>query len=281
MTTQQGETAVALAVAPDRLVRAARVALALAALLALVAIGFALWRAQTPVAKDPSVASVMTALEAKTQATPTDPATWRAFAEGLYQIGQFDTAANAYRRALALSPGDASLWSSLGETLSMGAQRLTPASRDAFARALARDPRDARARYFLAIGKDLDGDHAGAIGDWIALLKETPARAAWAEDVRRTVERVAAREKIDIAGRLPSADAPPAPPNQAQIAAMVEGLATRLKTRPEDTEGWIMLIRSRMVLGQRALAVEALRQARVADPKGSTRFEAAAREFGL
>jgi cytochrome c-type biogenesis protein CcmH len=48
--------------------------------------------------------------------------------------------------------------------------------------------------------------------------------------------------------------------DRAQIAAMVEKLAERLKERPDDAEGLRMLGRSYMVLGQPADAVAAYRQ---------------------
>ncbi len=48
---------------------------------------------------------------------------------------------------------------------------------------------------------------------------------------------------------------------QALIHSMVDGLAARLDASPRDAEGWIKLLRSRMVLGERELAVKALRRA--------------------
>ena len=46
-----------------------------------------------------------------------------------------------------------------------------------------------------------------------------------------------------------------------QISAMVDQLAERMKTRPDDAEGWRMLARSYVVLGKHAQAVEAFKQA--------------------
>ncbi len=51
------------------------------------------------------------------------------------------------------------------------------------------------------------------------------------------------------------------PVTQAQIQQMVDQLAQRLKTRPDDADGWIMLARSHVALGQHAQAVTAFRQA--------------------
>lgn len=47
----------------------------------------------------------------------------------------------------------------------------------------------------------------------------------------------------------------------AQMAAMVEGLAQRLRENPQDAEGWAMLARSWTVLGEPARALQAYRQA--------------------
>ena len=261
--------------------RIARIALVVAAIFALVMIGRAVLTAQVPATARPDIATVMTGLEAKTVATPNDPAAWRAFAAGLVELEQFETGANAYRRALALEPGNAVLWSSLGHTLTLQAQGLTPAARDAFARAIARDPRDFRARYFSAIGKEADGRAREAIDDWVGLLREAPPGAPWADEVRQTLTRVAAREKIDLSDRLPSPPTTTSLPGPAQIAAMVEALAIRLKTNPGDVEGWTMLARSRMVLGQPDAAREALRQARLANPGAAVQLDTAARALGL
>ncbi|HUG22320.1 tetratricopeptide repeat protein [Piscinibacter sp.] len=55
-----------------------------------------------------------------------------------------------------------------------------------------------------------------------------------------------------------------------QIAAMVERLAERLKTQPDDPAGWQMLARSYTVLGRHAQAVEAYRAANRLQPDNAT-----------
>ncbi len=145
-------------------------------------------------------------------------------------------------------------------------------------------------RYFLAVQKDISGDHKGAINDWFALLADTPADAPYAADIRRVIGQVAEKEGIDVAARLARAtpaaptggittdgpavataaipgpsreqmkDAAALPPGQqeAMIANMVDGLDKRLQANPNDANGWIMLIRSRMQLGQTVQAKQAL-----------------------
>ena len=51
---------------------------------------------------------------------------------------------------------------------------------------------------------------------------------------------------------------------QAMIDGMVESLATKLKANPKDADGWIRLMRSRMVLGQGDQAARDLTSAKSA-----------------
>ncbi|MFD2579638.1 tetratricopeptide repeat protein [Novosphingobium colocasiae] len=115
---------------------------------------------------------------AAAQANPNDPAAWRALGSALYDQGRFTEAADAYSRAARLAPDVAIVWSAMGEALVLASKRdpLPAEARAAFAKAIALDPKDPRARYFLAVQKDLDGDHKGAIDDWLALLADTPRR---------------------------------------------------------------------------------------------------------
>src|SRR3546814_5738329 len=71
------------------------------------------------------------------------------------------------------------------------------------------DLKEPRARYFLAVKKDLAGEHRGAIDDWFALLADTPQGAPWEPDLRRTIEQVGAIHKIEVKSRLAKTQARP------------------------------------------------------------------------
>jgi cytochrome c-type biogenesis protein CcmH len=58
-----------------------------------------------------------------------------------------------------------------------------------------------------------------------------------------------------------SRSAPESDPSQPNIQAMVAGLEKRLQANPNDVDGWLMLGRSRMVLGEPDAAIVALRHA--------------------
>ena len=185
------------------------------------------------------------------------------------QNGEAAESARAYRKAAEIEPGNGENWSSLGEVLQTPSTQVVPEAEEAFKKALALNPADPRARYFLAVQKDLRGDHKGAVDDWLALLKDTPPGAPWEADLRRNIEQVAVRNKIDLAGRMPAPGAASGAtagipgPTREQIAAassippgqqdqmvqgMVQGLEDRLKANPKDAEGWIRLMPSPQVL---------------------------------
>jgi cytochrome c-type biogenesis protein CcmH len=206
---------------------------------------------------DPELVRDLPLLEARMRAAPGDPRGWRLLGMVYSRLGRFGDAANAYGRAVDLPPHAPEDGSSQGEALVQAANGVvTPGARSLFAKVLTLDPADPRARYFLAMAKDEDGDHAGAMADWIALIRSAPPDAPWLPDMRDFVARVAAERGFDLAAQLGPATTPAG--QRAMIEAMVDRLAAQLKAQPRDPDGWIRLIRSRMVLGDPASASEAL-----------------------
>ncbi|MFN3509895.1 MAG: tetratricopeptide repeat protein [Tsuneonella troitsensis] len=280
-----------------------------ALVLASGAIGYRLTTGDGAPAENAVAADPFAILEQATRDSPDDAGAWQRLGVAYYDAGRFADAANAYGRASEADPKNAALWSSLGEALVMGSEResMPDPARAAFAKAIALDPQDPRARYFLAMGKDLDGDHQGALDDWIALLADTPQGAPWETDLVRTIEQVGKINGIDVASRMAATMGKrPAPasagsvaipgPSNEQLAAagsippgeqramaegMVAKLEARLETDPSNIDGWMMLMRSRKTLGQDAAAASALTAAIAANPSRKSELEAAGRQLGI
>jgi cytochrome c-type biogenesis protein CcmH len=277
----------------------------LAVVLATGAIAYRAWNAPSPVTVAPTSVDPLSHLEQRAQDAPNDPAAWQRLGQAYAELGRYADAAGAYRRATQADPDSAVLWSSLGEALARASERdpLPPAAREAFTRAHALDPKEPRARYFLAVEKDLAGDHRGALDDWLALLQDTPSGAPWEADLARTIEQVGKINRIDVSQRLAAAStrrqaAQPAisgpdaaqvaaaasiPPSQQQAMAegMVERLAARLAADPGNPEGWIMLMRSYKTLGREADARAALGRGKAANPRSAAQLAAAAEALGV
>lgn len=293
-----------------------------ALLLAAGSIGFNIYDGQstdaTPEAAGEDGRSIE-ALKAAAEASTADAGPWGDLAFAHFQAGEFDEAAAAYRRAVAIAPDEAVLWSALGESLVLASARdpLPAEALAAFRKAVSLDPSDARARYFLAAKKDLDKDHEGAIAAWLDLLADSPQGAPWEEDLVRTIEQVGQMNSIDVTARIAKAQAARKPvllapgsgsvagdaasaslrgPTAQEVAAasrmkpseqrqmavgMVEQLEGRLAREPKNLDGWVMLIRSRMTLGEPAKAKAALEAAVKANPGNAAQLRAQGAALGV
>jgi cytochrome c-type biogenesis protein CcmH len=253
------------------------------------------------------------------EASPGDARAWSNLAFAHFERGEFAPAAEAYARATAADDSQAVLWSALGEALVLASERdpLPAEALAAFQKALALDPKDPRARYFLAVKKDLEKDHEGAIAAWLALLADTPPGAPWESDLVRTIEQVGRINNIEVAGRIAAASANRTPPmlapgsgavagaaaspdlrgpSAAEVAAagsmtpseqrgMAEGMVAQLEARlqqnPQNLDGWVMLMRSRMTLGEPAKAKAALEAAVKANPGEAAELQRQAAALGV
>lgn len=194
---------------------------------------------------------------------PTDPAPLQAL--GIVQLAaqQPVAAQTSLRKALALAPDSAPLWATLGEAFTAGAEGTIDAdAQRAFRESLRRDPANRTALYYLGRAAIDGGDVASGIGLWRTILNGLPAN-----DPRRA----GLENEIAAAQRGPTPGA--GGPSQGQIAAaqgavgpeqiraMVDGLAARLASKPDDPDGWVRLVRAYGVLGDKAKQAAALKTA--------------------
>jgi cytochrome c-type biogenesis protein CcmH len=73
------------------------------------------------------------------------------------------------------------------------------------------------------------------------------------------------------------------PPGQQQqmVTSMVEGLETKLANNPKNVDGWIMLMRSRITLGETAKAKAALTKSIAANPEAQSKLLREAKILGV
>jgi cytochrome c-type biogenesis protein CcmH len=209
-------------------------------------------------------------LVANARAHPADETAWMMLGRGYLMVNDGADAAAALRRAIALAgPMDRpALLSAQGEALMLAAQgEVTPEAEAAFAAALQGNPRDPAARYYLGLAYASRRDVPRALALWESLLADTPPTAPWRATL---IDRIAAL-------KASTGEAP-------DIAAMVAGLAERLRASPNDPEGWQRLVRAYAVLGDAAKAQVALADSRRAlknNPAALAAIGAEAKELKL
>jgi cytochrome c-type biogenesis protein CcmH len=174
--------------------------------------------------------------------------------------------ADAKERAKA-SPDDPAALSGLGEALTTEADgTVTEPAVQAFAKALAKNPDDPRAIYYLGLHEAQAGDSAAALKRWRALEARSPPEAPYLPMLRAEIAKAAraagmpqpSTDQMAAMGKLSPEERIKA------IRGMVEGLDQRLRQggdRPEDRDSWLRLANARKVLGENDKAAEAYAKA--------------------
>jgi cytochrome c-type biogenesis protein CcmH len=247
----------------------------------------ALARVQTPQGHE-SIASLVTKVEAHLAHDPKDGAGWEVIAPVYMRLGRFEDAVEARRKALALRGETASRDADLGEAEAAAANGLVTAdAKAAFERAIALDPHEAKARYYLGLAAEQDGKNQEAAAIWRALLADAPAGVPWAGYVREALARVTGAP-VAAAGPGAGDVAAVADLSESQRGEMIRGMVARLADRLHDNgtdvEGWLRLVRAYVVLGDRDKARSAAGDAKRAlagRPDEIKRIDDAIKSLGL
>ena len=202
------------------------------------------------------------------------------------RLERYDDAAHAYSEALRLLGEDPSRRAAYGEALVAAAGGVvTDKAREAFGKALANEPGQPQARFYLALAAEQDGKKADAIRAYEALAADAPPNAPWLVAVNTRLAKLRG-EPLASTAQPSTADAPAlgSPEQKAMIEGMVNRLADRLATNGGSLDEWARLIRAYAVLHQDDKAKAALGEARGAlapDPNAVASLDALAGELGL
>src|SRR5262249_45648191 len=239
-----------------------------------------------------SLAGLIAQVEEHLERDPQDGRGWEVIAPIYLRLGRFEDAVRARRNALRLNGETPERAAALGEAPVFAANGMVTAeAKTVFEKAVALDGGAVQARYFLGLAAEQDGNHARAAAIWRELIASAAPDAPWVDALREALARVESGA---------SARGPTTGPSEEQVAAvadlsadqrnvMVRGMVERLSERlhhedGSDVEGWVRLVRSYLVLGERekarAAAVDA-RRALASDPIKLQRLNDLVRGLGI
>jgi cytochrome c-type biogenesis protein CcmH len=237
-----------------------------------------------------TIEQMVAQVEAHLAKNPDEGRGWEVVAPIYLRMGRFEDAVKARRRALELNGATADRQAGLGEALTAAANGVVTAEAlAAFKTAVTLDGNHVMARFFLGLAAEQDGRVNDAIAMWRALLEGAPADSRLAQFIRGELNRVGGSAD-GVPGSGPTeeqvAAAQDLPPEQriAMIKGMIERLAERLGKDGSDVEGWLRLVRSYMVLGERERALAAAGDARRAlagEPDKLKRIDELVKGLGL
>jgi cytochrome c-type biogenesis protein CcmH len=215
---------------------------------------FEQWMRQDPNSLTPQ--QMLKRLEAKVAENPNNPEGFILLARLQAGLNDEFSAERSLERAAMLDPNNALTWQNLGMLrMRLANDEMTPEARGAFEKAVGLAPQAVVSRYVLGQAEIGEGRRAAGLARWRSLLPDLP------EEERADLQRqIAAVERGGSAGGGSGRRA--APPTDPAIRAMVDGLAARLKSQPDDPAGWARLVRSYAVLQDQAALAGALGAAR-------------------
>jgi cytochrome c-type biogenesis protein CcmH len=233
-----------------------------------------------------TIEAMVAQVEAHLKSNPNDARGWEVIAPVYLRLGRFDDAINARRKVLALQGETSEGEAGLGEALAMAANgTVTDEAKAAFDRAASLDHENVKARYYLGVAAEQAGQSEEAAKIWRAMVENAPAGAQWVGFIRHELARVApdsspGPKESDVAA---AAELSPEQ-RMAMVRGMVERLAVKLRDDGSDLEGWLRLVRSYMVLGERDKAIAAAgdaRRALASDPQKLRQLDELVKGLGL
>lgn len=218
---------------------------------------------------DSTVEELVARAEAHLAANPDDGRGWDVLAPIYARIGRYQEAVTAYSNAIRLDGSSGARESGLGEAIAAAAGgMITVDAQAAFSRALALEPGQPKAEFFLASALAQEGKVEEAIAAWQAMMMRLSPDSPWRNAVADAIAEGSARladaakdatpgptqQDIDAASTMSSED------RTAMIETMVASLDDKLRQNPRDLEGWTRLVKSYQVLGRTDAARDALRR---------------------
>jgi cytochrome c-type biogenesis protein CcmH len=242
-------------------------------------------RDRTPATTQP-LDSLVAQVEQHLENNPTDGRGWSVLAPVLARLGRYDDAVRAFHNSITYNGDSAERRADLGEAIAAAAGGVVTAEAKAeFERAIALNPDDVKASYFLGLAAEQDGRSAEAASIWRAMLAKAPPNAPWRPLVQAALVRVGGSpapalsdEAVAAAKGMNETD------RSTMIRSMVDRLATRLKQNGDDVEGWLRLVKAYMVMGDPDKARGALAEARQAvakDPERLRQLNEGLKNLGL
>ena len=224
--------------------------------------GMRISRGATPVTPEgPTFDEAIAAIEDRLAGVPDDVEGWRILARTANALGDYGRAARAYGVLSTLQP-DQLQWrvARIESFLAMSRGQVTPAARLLIDRMVRDVPDHPAGRYYLGLALDQAGDEDGAKAVWQALLDRTPQDAPWRSRLVAALRRLGAVPPA-LSDEILEGVADMSPQDRDAMArGMMARLAARLEETPADADGWLMLARSHLALGEKAVAADVLRK---------------------
>ncbi|MBV1886503.1 MAG: hypothetical protein KUG61_05435 [Parvibaculaceae bacterium] len=134
---------------------------------------------------------IMSRIEQRLKEEPEDVQGWTLIAPLYMQTGRYQEAITAYGTVMQLEGRNANSLAGIAEALTLASGgRVLPGGRQALNAALALEPKNHRARFYLALADAQEGKLQSALAQWQALRAELEANSRFLPPVEAQIAKV-------------------------------------------------------------------------------------------
>lgn len=207
----------------------------------------------------PTFDEAIKSVEAHLEQNPDDVQGWEVLGKSARAVRDYSTAANAFAELAELQPNQPN-WrvQQFENMMAMSRGEISPAARLVLAQLLEDAPDHPAGQYYLGLIRFKAGDTDGARTIWQSLADRSNPNAPWMPVVRQRLADLGVRPPALSQNQMDAVNQMAPEDRQAFIASMMERLAARLESQPDDPEGWLMLARSHLAMDDREAAIAAL-----------------------
>ena len=188
-------------------------------------------------AQGPDIGQMVKRLQQRLEENPADAEGWSMLGRSLSVLERYEESANAYRKALELTPNDADLHGQYAESLGLArGGRLEGEPAAAAARALALDPENPMGLWLTGMAAYQVGERAQAVATWQHLQQVLPAD----DPSQQSLARVIAQATAAISGTTesaPTAAAAASDPTPPPAAAATNAITLQVSLAPAIADG--------------------------------------------
>jgi len=210
---------------------------------------------------DPQIQQMVDTLVAKLKENPDNPTGWAMLARSYKVMGRLSEAQQAYEKAGSTVHSNPDMLVDYAEILAiMANNNFIGEPKKLVDEALALNPEHPMGLMMAGVAAYQHADFNGAVGAWTKLLTLLPAGSPDAQQIQANIDDAQAKGGIS---KGESNQLPPVPAGAAagmtpdNINQMVDRLAERLKSTPDDLAGWARLARAYKVQGRLEEAAKA------------------------
>lgn len=207
----------------------------------------------------PTFGEAIEQLQAHLALNPRDMKGWEVLGETARSVGDYALAVEAFSELARMNPAEPE-WrvEEFEAHMAHASGQITPAARLVLAALLGTAPEHPAGQFYLGLARLQSGNEDGARAIWTALADRSAADAPWMPIVRQQLSALGVRppklstEDLEVVSEMTTDE------REVFIRSMMDRLVNRLESAPDDAEGWMMLARSQLAMGDKNAAIKTL-----------------------